>query len=174
MENEPARRNGVKMLKEVVTDRWQTNSGELDAAALIKAFVARFESSKAKTWIIQQNIANPKAIMSVASIPSGDQLKEYYSKTDLISRGTTIGAKIHLTFATELDIDSIKQIPAILEYLKAYKISVTEDVFDGEKAVPIGCLLYIHPDPRKPTSSNSKRTYSTPSTPKTTLPKHRT
>jgi hypothetical protein len=151
MEDEPARRNGVTILKEVVTDRWQTNRGPppIDVMALIKAFVATLERSKAKTWIIQQNVTHPKAIMSVASIPSGDQLKQYYSKTHLISRGTSNVVKYHLTFASEQDIDSIKQIPDVLEYIRANKLNVSANVFEGEKAVPIGCLLCVHPDPKK-------------------------
>jgi hypothetical protein len=90
------------------------------------------------------NITDPNAIKSEKAIPIGDKLKDYYSATDLITRGTPTGIKYHLTFVTEQDIESIKQIPTILEYIKASKLSVPEDVIDGEKAIPIGCLLNIH------------------------------
>jgi len=151
MENEPARRNGINVIKEIVMVRMQTASSgpPIDAPALIKALVATFESTRAKTWIIQQNITDPKAIKSEKTIPIGDKLKEYYSATDLMTRGTPTGIKYHLTFVTEQDIESIKQIPEILEYIKANKLSVSEDVFDGEKAIPIGCLLNIHPNALK-------------------------
>ena len=135
MENEPARRNGINVIKEIVMVRKQTASSgpPIDAPALIKALVATFESTRAKTWIIQQNITDPKAIKSEKAIPIGNKLKEYYSATDLMTRGTPTGIKYHLTFVTEQDIESIKQIPEILEYIKANKLSVSEDVFDGEK-----------------------------------------
>jgi hypothetical protein len=151
MEDEPARQNGVKVLKEVVTVHWQASSGPppIDAPALIKALVANFESTRAKTWIIQQNIMDPKAIKSEKVIPIGDKLKEYYSATDLVTRGARTGTRYHLTFVTEQDIESIKQIPDILEYIKANKLSISEDVFDGKKAIPIGCLLNIHPNALK-------------------------
>jgi hypothetical protein len=151
MEDEPARRNGINVLKEVVMVRLQTSSGPppIDAPALIKALVATFESTRAKTWIIQQNITDPKAIKSEKAIPIGNKLKEYYSATDLMTRGTPTGIKYHLTFVTEQDIESIKQIPEILEFIKANKLSVSEDVFNGEKAIPIGCLLNINPNALK-------------------------
>jgi hypothetical protein len=90
MEDELARRNGIKVFKEVVMVRLQASSGPppIDAPALIKALIATFESTRAKTWIIQQNITEPKAIKSEKAIPIGDKLKEYYSATDLMTRGT--------------------------------------------------------------------------------------
>jgi hypothetical protein len=151
MEDEPARRNGVNVLKEVVSYRWLPNTSNppVDAAALIKDLVAILESNRAKTWIVQRNVTDPKAIKSVASIPTGDEINEYYSKTEMTQRGTPTGVKLHFTFVTEHDIETIKQIPDILAYIKANKLNVSEDVFEGERAIPIGCLLYIHPDPKK-------------------------
>ena len=151
MEYEPARQNGAKMLKEVVLVRWPTSSGQppVDAATLIKTIVEIFERNKCNTWITQQNHTDPKAIKSVASIPIDEELKGYYSQSDMPTRGTTSSTRYHLTFTTASDIETIKQIPEILEFIKANNLSVSEDVFEGEKAVPIGCLLYIHPDPLK-------------------------
>jgi hypothetical protein len=94
MEDEPARRNGVKVLKEVVTVRWQASNGPppIDAPALIKALVAS---------------QIPK-LLNQKSDPHRRQ-------TQLVTRGATTGIRYHLTFVTEQDIESIKQIQDSIE-----------------------------------------------------------
>jgi hypothetical protein len=74
---------------------------------------------------------------------------ESYSETEMVTRGAITGIRYHLIFVMEQDIESIKAIPDILKYIKANKLSVSVDVFDCEKAIPIGCLLNVHPDAKK-------------------------
>jgi hypothetical protein len=77
-----------------VTVRWQASNGPppIDAPALIKALVAS---------------QIPK-LLNQKSDPHRRQ-------TQLVTRGATTGIRYHLTFVTEQDIESIKQIQDSIE-----------------------------------------------------------